>query len=48
MNVATGIDLEALVAVAQQVAALPGGQIGGRVRDALAAKSRREKTLASA
>jgi hydroxymethylglutaryl-CoA lyase len=48
MNVATGIDLEALVGVAHQVAALPGGQIGGRVRDALAAKSRREKTLASA
>jgi hydroxymethylglutaryl-CoA lyase len=44
MNIETGIDLAALVTVAEQVAALPGGQIGGRVRDALAAKSRRERT----
>jgi hydroxymethylglutaryl-CoA lyase len=46
MNVETGIDIDALVDVAQQVATLPGGQIGGRIRDALAAKSRREKALA--
>ena len=38
MGVATGIDLEALVAVAAEAAALPGGQPGGRVRDALAAR----------
>lgn len=37
MDVASGIDLGELVAVAHDVAALPGAQIGGRVRDALAA-----------
>lgn len=47
MNVETGIDIAALVDVALQVAALPGAQIGGRVRDALVAKSRRDKTLAA-
>jgi hydroxymethylglutaryl-CoA lyase len=42
MNVETGIDINALVNVAVQVAALPGAQIGGRVRDALVSKLRRE------
>jgi hydroxymethylglutaryl-CoA lyase len=40
MNVETGIDLAALVDVAQIVAALPGAQIGGRARYALVARSR--------
>ncbi|WP_336491000.1 hydroxymethylglutaryl-CoA lyase [Methylobacterium nigriterrae] len=35
MGVATGIDLKALVSVAREGAALPGGLAGGRVRDAL-------------
>ena len=39
MGVATGIDLERLVAVAKGVALLPGAQIGGRVRDALGARA---------
>jgi hydroxymethylglutaryl-CoA lyase len=38
MGVATGIDLDALVAVAREGASLPGGMPGGRVRDALAAR----------
>ena len=38
MGVATGIDLEALVAVAAEAAALPGGQPGGRVRQALSSR----------
>lgn len=42
MQVGTGIDLSALVAVAGEVAALPGAPVGGRVRDALAAASCRE------
>jgi hydroxymethylglutaryl-CoA lyase len=46
MDVETGIDIAGLVDVALQVAALPGAQIGGRVRDALVAKSRRDKALA--
>lgn len=37
MGVATGLDLEALVAAARQGAALPGGLPGGRVRAALSA-----------
>ncbi|GJD34439.1 hydroxymethylglutaryl-CoA lyase [Methylobacterium aerolatum] len=37
MGVATGIDLDALVAVAREGAALPGGLSGGRVRAALSA-----------
>lgn len=35
MGVATGIDLDRLVAVAREGASLPGGTAGGRVRDAL-------------
>ena len=35
MGVSTGIDISALVAVADEVAALPGAQTGGRVREAL-------------
>ena len=38
MGVATGVDLDALLPVAQAGAALPGGQAGGRVRDALLAR----------
>ncbi|WP_018261795.1 hydroxymethylglutaryl-CoA lyase [Methylobacterium sp. WSM2598] len=37
MGVGTGIDLDALVAVAREGAALPGGLAGGRVRDAYGA-----------
>lgn len=39
MGVATGVDLDALVGIARKVALLPGAQIGGRVRDAMAARS---------
>lgn len=35
MGLPTGIDLPALVDVAQDVAKIPGAQIGGRVRDAM-------------
>lgn len=38
MGVSTGIDLDALVPVARDGAALPGGQPGGRVREALSAR----------
>jgi hydroxymethylglutaryl-CoA lyase len=38
MGVATGIDLDALVPVARDAAALPGATPGGRVRDALLAR----------
>lgn len=38
MGVSTGIDLNSLLAVARDVAALPGAQTGGRVRDAMAQK----------
>jgi hydroxymethylglutaryl-CoA lyase len=37
MSMSTGVDLEALVAVARDLADLPGAQAGGRVRDALTA-----------
>lgn len=37
MGVATGLDLDALVAVAREGASLPGGLAGGRVREALSA-----------
>ena len=47
MNIETGIDISGLVEVALRVKALPGAQIGGRVRDALVAKARREKALAA-
>lgn len=40
MGVATGIDLDRLVAIARDGAALPGALPGGRVRDALAAADR--------
>jgi hydroxymethylglutaryl-CoA lyase len=36
MGISTGIDIDALVAVARDVAALPGAQTGGRVREAMA------------
>ncbi len=39
MGVRTGVDLDGLASVARVVAALPGAQIGGRVRDALSARS---------
>jgi len=39
MNIETGIDLEKLLAVAHEAAALPGAQAGGRARHALAASS---------
>ena len=39
MGVSTGIDLDALIAVSRDVASLPGAQTGGRVRQAMAAKS---------
>ncbi len=39
-GVSTGIDLDRLVAVARDAAALPGATAGGRVRDALAAADR--------
>lgn len=42
MGVATGIDIGALVAVARDGAALPGGVSGGRVREALG-KSKRSR-----
>lgn len=38
MGIETGLDLDVLVAVAEDVAALPGAQIGGRVRDAIRAR----------
>jgi hydroxymethylglutaryl-CoA lyase len=38
MGLATGIDLNALVAVARDGASLPGGMPGGRVRGALTAE----------
>jgi len=39
MGLATGIILDRLVAVAREGASLPGGTAGGRVRDALTARS---------
>jgi hydroxymethylglutaryl-CoA lyase len=39
MGIPTGIDLEALVDTARRVAQLPGAQIGGRVRDAMSART---------
>lgn len=42
MGVRTGIDLDALLVVASEAAALRGACAGGRVRDALAAARRRE------
>ncbi|WP_156843155.1 hydroxymethylglutaryl-CoA lyase [Novosphingobium aquimarinum] len=38
MQVDTGVDAAAFVDVARQVAAIPGGQTGGRVREALSSK----------
>jgi hydroxymethylglutaryl-CoA lyase len=37
MGISTGIDIEALIAVAKEGAAIPGGLSGGRVRSALLA-----------
>jgi hydroxymethylglutaryl-CoA lyase len=39
MGISTGIDLEALLSVAREGAALPGALAGGRVRDALSIDS---------
>jgi hydroxymethylglutaryl-CoA lyase len=39
MGVPTGIDIAALLPVAQDGAKIPGGLSGGRVRDALSASS---------
>lgn len=39
MGVETGVDLDLLLQIASDVAALPGAPIGGRVRQALAAQS---------
>jgi hydroxymethylglutaryl-CoA lyase len=41
MGIATGIDIDPLMAVAIEAAALPGGIAGGRVRDAVTARERR-------
>lgn len=43
MGVQSGLDLDQLVATAAEVATLPGAQIGGRVRDAVQARSCREQ-----
>jgi len=42
MGVSTDIDVAKLVSVAQDIVELPGAQTGGRVRDALTAKTRCE------
>lgn len=42
MGIASGIELDLLNAVATDVARLPGGQTGGRVRDAVVASCARE------
>ena len=47
-GVATGIDLDRLIAVARDAALLPGATAGGRVRDALAAAERLCLTAPSA
>lgn len=44
MGVATGIDIDPLIAIAVRAAALPGGISGGRVRDALIARAPRSGT----
>lgn len=46
MRIATGIDLDRLVAVAREGAALPGALHGGRVRTALNARLCRERAAA--
>jgi hydroxymethylglutaryl-CoA lyase len=43
MGVATGVTLDALIAVAREGAAIPGASAGGRVRDAVVAASRRDE-----
>jgi hydroxymethylglutaryl-CoA lyase len=48
MKVSTGVALDRLVEVAGTVAALPGASVGGRVRDALAAASRRRASAPAA
>lgn len=40
MEVATGVDLARLLSAADEAATLPGACVGGRVRDALASRSR--------
>ncbi len=39
MGVETGVDLDRLIGVATDVTAIPGAQVGGRVRDALGARA---------
>ncbi len=46
MDVATGVNLDRLCAVAERLVALPGAQTGGRVRQALAASVRRRASMA--
>jgi hydroxymethylglutaryl-CoA lyase len=48
MGLRTGIDLPALIAVAHDVARIPGGQTGGRVRDAMTAQACRVRQEADA
>ena len=45
MGVETGIDLSRLLEAADETAMLPGACVGGRVRDALNAKARREEVV---
>jgi hydroxymethylglutaryl-CoA lyase len=48
MGVSTGVDLDRLVVVAEEAAALPGGLSGGRVRQAVLAQARRRVAAAGA
>jgi hydroxymethylglutaryl-CoA lyase len=48
MGLPTGVDLSAVVAVAVEVAKLPGAQTGGRVRDAMTAQACRMRLKALA
>lgn len=45
MGVTTGIDIDALIAVAKEGAALPGASAGGRVRDAITAANSRSESV---
>ena len=46
MGVSTGVDVQRLASVAEEAAAIPGAQVGGRVRDALRARACRVEALA--
>ena len=48
MGVSTGVDLDRLVVVAEEAAALPGGLPGGRVRQAMLAQAQRRVAAAGA